>query len=165
MRNIKTKYSITISSTDTDSKERNGLKKLKKIFYYFFLIRHLYRFIKNIIFTTILIYCNNKSLIKKCYNFINKKKNSKEKEVALVGISDTAKIIILLMKRSGIKIKGIYDNVSGLKFLGYYVKHYSELCGYNGAVLVTSSINSYEKFEKLIRSGVHPENIEILNNE
>lgn len=103
------------------------------------------------------IYRYNRSSIEKCRHIFYNPDGLKE--IALFGISDIARIILIITKQTGIKITGIYDNVDGLKFSGHLVSHYVNLKGYQGKILISSTINIEEKMGKLKRLGIKEEDI------
>ena len=117
------------------------------------IIRHIY-------WRICFIYRYDKVIIENCWHlFYNRLIPDGTTELALFGISDIAKIVLILAKQTGIKIVGIYDNVDGLTFGGHKVAHYANLKDHNDKILISASINIEERMERLKRLGIKEENI------
>ncbi len=109
------------------------------------------------------IYSHNKASIENCWHFFYSHLiPDKTKEIALFGISDIAKIIIIIAKQTGIRIVGVYDDVEGLKFAGYSTSHFINLKDYQGKVLISYTLNIEEKMKKLKKLGIKEENILLI---
>ena len=127
------------------------------------LIRLVWEILKWVYWRHYFIYRYNKAAIENCWHFFyNHLIPDKTKEIALFGISDIAKIIIIIAKQTGIRIAGVYDDVEGLKFAGYRTSHFIELKGYQGKVLISYTLNIEEKMKKLRRLGIKEENILLM---
>lgn len=129
----------------------------------FILIRFLIlilKIIRRIYWRIRFIYRYNKAIIENCWHlFYNRLIPDGTRELALFGISDIVKIVLILAKQTGIKIVGIYDNVDGLTFEGHKVAHYTNLKDYKDKILISTSINTEERMGRLKRLGIKEENI------
>ncbi|MBI4242883.1 MAG: glycosyltransferase [Planctomycetes bacterium] len=149
-------------NVEKDLKEESaGVKRSNSIIAR--LIRLVWKILKWAYWRHYFIYRYNKAAIENCWHFFyNHLIPDKTKEIALFGISDIAKIIIIIAKQTGIRIAGIYDNAEGLKFSGYMVSHYMNLKDYQGKILISSAINIEEKAGKLKALGIKEKNILVM---
>lgn len=108
---------------------------------------------------------HNKVMIAKCRHLFNNRLVPEGiSEIALLGISDMAKIFFIVAEQTGIKIVGIYDNVERLRFFGQNVSHFLSLKGYQGKILISSPINVEENVKRLKEIGIKEENILLSKN-
>ena len=81
------------------------------------------------------------------------------KEVAIFGVCNIAKILLVLTKDVPIKISGIYDDVKREKFSGYEKCPVEALKGYPSSVIISSLFGVEERIETLKQLGIKEEKI------
>lgn len=134
----------------------------KMSLFIFLVFKNLFRFVKNLYGSLASVIRHNFALFKTCTDFMRENIQKEPAEIALFGIGDAAKTLILISRKNKIPIVKICDTVGGLKFFGCFVKHYSELQGFGGKILVSSAVNPEEKVEKLKWLGILEKNIIVL---
>ena len=160
IKSVRVTGKILKEKMQQDKKSKFAIIRLIKI-----ILRAIGRRCGDIYSTVCLMYKDKKKIIEDATHLFNEYLIPQGiSEIALLGISDMAKVIFIVARETGIKITAIYDTVEGIEFLGKQTYHLDDLKKYQGKIFISSPINIDKSIKKLKKLGVKRENILLLED-